>query len=42
MLQPLPMPPPKTSFFFHLAYINEGHDAPTMHMPHTPSVSAHY
>jgi hypothetical protein len=40
MLWPLPMPPPKTSFLFHLVYINEAHNVPTLHMLHMPSASA--
>jgi hypothetical protein len=49
-----PLPPPsiivmtlaiatsKTSLLFHLAHINKGHHAPTMHMPYMPNVSARY
>jgi hypothetical protein len=32
----------KPSWLLHLTYINKGLDAPTLHMPHTSSVSAYH
>jgi hypothetical protein len=32
----------KTSWLLHLIYINKGPKAPTMYVPRTSSVSAHY
>jgi hypothetical protein len=34
------MLPPKDSLLFYLAFINKGHDAPTLHMPYMLIVSA--
>jgi hypothetical protein len=32
----------KTFLLFYLNHINKDHNAPTLHMPYKPSVSAHY